>query len=747
MTNLKNVKDTNSNNIVITTNEISDIKIDNRIIPLFSSPVYFKTKILKEKSKYNFNTLNSSEESKNFNKVLSYKEIVSIFLKGFKLYNINLKDYLLNHKKLDLIEYLFFIRNNNDKNYNFNIKLNKFLFLINKYTLTLNYKSFLFNRLLFIPTRLFKPQSHLIYIYQLREIEKILLYKFNNNKKLLFKLLNSDSAEILNKYRGPTKNGKDIETDNIKHLNYFVNPLAKKDTNTAKNIGSRLIIKVLRRKLKIKKRIILKILDKGKVLINDLNVLINEKENLINNYSQIREIPTFELNTIESVQRYTTILPKPLKCETLPNNLKSRSLRSDSIAPYDTSNIITSTHAVNSKVKINELKVLIDNSNNKHNFEKTVANIYRVREKNKNFLNNKDSFIDPIMGSKPPVSVFYYNNTENKGVNAAYAIKPIIHQYLKEMSIYNIRKKGIFIFYSILTGFFFNSESNKLYKNIYNLLAASFKSMYCLISKPVFISTPDKIVIQLFYFLFIPNILKLKKFYKYASDYNLKDYKGDTIYNYNTENSENKEGTQENMYSEAQLHSGALSPKGEKRKKIVNRNKIKRQYSKFRKIKINVRVKLRKLSNIALTKVFSNKLKILCLILNKIFKKPVELDLIRTHYPYNDSNILVNLLGIMINKIKLRIIIRRFFEKAIIKNVNTLYSNKLKFIPAFLSGVTIRVAGRLLTHKVVPRRTVKITRRGASASGRINFKDVATYTNKNKRGAFSITVKSGQNFF
>jgi hypothetical protein len=102
----------------------------------------------------------------------------------------------------------------------------------------------------------------------------------------------------------------------------------------------------------------------------------------------------------------------------------------------------------------------------------------------------------------------------------------------------------------------------------------------------------------------------------------------------------------------------------------------------------------------------------------------------------------------MINKIKLRIIIRKLFEKAVIKNLNKITGKtKLNIIPAFLSGINIRVAGRLLTHRVIPRQTLKITRRGASARGKINYSDVARYTNKNKRGAFSITVSSGQNFF
>ena len=31
--------------------------------------------------------------------------------------------------------------------------------------------------------------------------------------------------------------------------------------------------------------------------------------------------------------------------------------------------------------------------------------------------------------------------------------------------------------------------------------------------------------------------------------------------------------------------------------------------------------------------------------------------------------------------------------------------------------------------------------------GKVNFSDVSRYTNKNKRGSFTITIKSGHNFF
>lgn len=358
---------------------------------------------------------------------------------------------------------------------------------------------------------------------------------------------------------------------------------------------------------------------------------------------------------------------------------------------------------------------------------------------------------------------------QNNKENLFKKSKSVINLYLKEISKFNMTRKGLFIHYYEFLGYNFNKQNNKFFsfiernKNIYKLLAASFKSMYCLISKPVIISTPDKVIIQLFYFLFIPNILKLKKFYKhnYSSLHSPsygKARAGSAPHLSFPSLGRRGRTDLSNQYAEAigssvetgkikRLDSIGSSNSTILKAKLRKRKNLKRQYSKFRKIKLNVRIKLRNLSNMALTKVFSNRFRILCVNLNKLFKKPVELDLIRLHYPYSDSNILVNLLGIMINKIKLRIIFRKLFLKAVIKNKFIFNSKKVNIIPAFLSGLSIRVGGRLLTHKLVPRKTVKSIRRGATADGKINFKDVATYTNKNKRGAFTITVKSGHNLY
>jgi hypothetical protein len=144
------------------------------------------------------------------------------------------------------------------------------------------------------------------------------------------------------------------------------------------------------------------------------------------------------------------------------------------------------------------------------------------------------------------------------------------------------------------------------------------------------------------------------------------------------------------------------------------------------------------------TKLNKIKLEILCQILSQIFKKPVQLELVRLYYPYFDSHIFVNLLSKLINIIQLRVIMKRFFNKAIIKNPIKISNNNLvSAIPSLLSGLNIRIGGRLLTQRIIPRKTVKTIRKGTLSKGKINFLDESRYTNKNKRGAYTLVVSIG----
>jgi len=437
-------------------------------------------------------------------------------------------------------------------------------------------------------------------------------------------------------------------------------------------------------------RTIKKILEKGLILSLEMNKLINKKTTIIKNFKLNNLFSPINNFIFDIINKKSLLEELKLKKDKKNNYDNLLNLNNKKISLDLSFNQINK----NNEIKIRNTRKSILNYSNFNSLEAfgSIGDLGPIKDKS---LNNNYS---------SPVKIMYYNINN----------KPIINQYLKEISKFNMLRKGIFINYNNLIGFNFNNI-NKLIKNIYKLLQSSFKSMYCLISKPVFIITPDKIIIQLFYYLFIPNLFKLKQ---------IKLYYKNKKYN----------------YLKLIKNLRYLKKKHRRFKKNIRRR--------FRRIKKTTKINLIKLSNYNLIKIFPNKFNILCNILSNLFKKPVELNLIRLHYPYLDSNILVNLLGIMINKIRLRILIRKIFKNTIIKKLKIVNLNRNNnIIPAFLSGINIKVAGRLLRQRVVPRKTIKKIIRGTSNRNKINFLDVARYSNKNRRGAFTITVKSGQNFF
>jgi hypothetical protein len=337
------------------------------------------------------------------------------------------------------------------------------------------------------------------------------------------------------------------------------------------------------------------------------------------------------------------------------------------------------------KLLLNKLPV-IDEKQEFFNSIELMIKDKKDRELNKE---NKNSIvkINPLnLNPKSFTATTTYTNnltaTTNKIQN--------INQYLKSITIFNSIPKGKLFTFSQELSYNFNTVNNKLIKKIYTFLFYSFFSMNSLISKPILDITPNKVLIHLFFFNF-----EFKK--KYS--------------NWNNKNKNFKQSLRRNLNSSKIMETETL-----KKNKFITIN--------------------------------HKKLDLICKILSIYFKKPVELHLVKLNYPYLDSNIFVNLLALMINNRKLRQIMKRFFRFAVIKNIANLSGKKsigISKIPSFLSGIKIRIAGRLLTQSVVPRKTVKIIRRGAFARGKVNFLDVGRYTNKNKRGAFSITVTTGQN--
>lgn len=140
---------------------------------------------------------------------------------------------------------------------------------------------------------------------------------------------------------------------------------------------------------------------------------------------------------------------------------------------------------------------------------------------------------------------------------------------------------------------------------------------------------------------------------------------------------------------------------------------------------------------------YYNKLENLINLLSQLFGKSVELELIRIYSPKNESNILANLIGILSNFIKFRYIHKKLFKVRKNKKVKTGFSNRYNK-PSILSGIYLKLAGRVLTQRLQRRVKSKIVQKGSLARTNTRVININRFVNKNKRGTFSITIKTGQ---
>nr|YP_009471401.1 ribosomal protein S3 [Trametes hirsuta]AVG72792.1 ribosomal protein S3 [Trametes hirsuta]WVH38255.1 ribosomal protein S3 [Trametes maxima] len=144
-----------------------------------------------------------------------------------------------------------------------------------------------------------------------------------------------------------------------------------------------------------------------------------------------------------------------------------------------------------------------------------------------------------------------------------------------------------------------------------------------------------------------------------------------------------------------------------------------------------------------------NKLQGLSNKLSKYFKKPVHLDLTQIYSVSNNTDILVNVLGKLglSRRNSFSRIIGRFFKYQSNKIFFRNNQNKLSKFATILTGVNIKLGGRLMKGKIVPRRSVKKIQYGSLARSKANYITTARLTQKNKRGSFSFTVSIGHKFF
>ena len=83
-----------------------------------------------------------------------------------------------------------------------------------------------------------------------------------------------------------------------------------------------------------------------------------------------------------------------------------------------------------------------------------------------------------------------------------------------------------------------------------------------------------------------------------------------------------------------------------------------------------------------------------------------------------------------LNKINFFITKRKFFRL------------KYKYIPSVVTGINIKLGGRILTARTKRKVKSKKVQWGSLARTNNNLTTFSRFTNKNKTGAFSITVKN-----
>jgi hypothetical protein len=295
-------------------------------------------------------------------------------------------------------------------------------------------------------------------------------------------------------------------------------------------------------------------------------------------------------------------------------------------------------------------------------------------------------------------------------------------------------------------------------EDIIKLISAFFKSIYCLISRPKFINTPDKIIIEILYYITIPdnNIFKWYNFiYKIQTSNNAILLGGQNKNNYALKKNK-KKATIKTILNKNYFIKKTLF-------KLNNTNIVNLYYNKFA-ILFNL------LQGLPLEKL--NKIK-QSNTLARLINKPIEFNLIRLHKSDYDSNILAQLFILILKKKNIRVAINKIFNKNnialhiqakatvgnIFKNAQQKEKNNTGqyAIPsleglgpntaiAYISGLYIKIGGRLMREPIIPRLTTKKFEIGAIATGKVNFVDSARITKKNKKGAFTIKITYAQNF-
>lgn len=131
--------------------------------------------------------------------------------------------------------------------------------------------------------------------------------------------------------------------------------------------------------------------------------------------------------------------------------------------------------------------------------------------------------------------------------------------------------------------------------------------------------------------------------------------------------------------------------------------------------------------------------------LTRCWDRPVELRLIRLNHAVLDSNIFAQYLSTNSNKYSFS----RLFDMLKASLPITVAEESVLFTPttdktwnlaSHITGIKIKLSGRLTTQRSIPRQTTNGNRLGSSAKGSYGIMDFNQFTSKNKLGAFTMKV-------
>jgi ribosomal protein S3 len=131
-------------------------------------------------------------------------------------------------------------------------------------------------------------------------------------------------------------------------------------------------------------------------------------------------------------------------------------------------------------------------------------------------------------------------------------------------------------------------------------------------------------------------------------------------------------------------------------------------------------------------------------VLTRSWDRTVELRLIRLNHSALDSSILAQYLTSNGGKYSFNTIFDMLKDSLpTIVSEGSVDSNSILPV-SHITGVKLKLSGRLVTERSIPRKTTQASRHGSSAKGLYGLVDYSQHTAKNKLGAFTIKVWIGQ---